>query len=368
MAGRVLRLAVVADQLQTRAGSERVFQYVCEEFPDADAFAFAYSPDLTFPYFKDRGIRTPPMASLIQSRNAYLWSFPFATYAMENLKLQGYDAVLSCSATVAKYVRPRGGKHLCYCYIPTRALWQANEYFGSSAIGKIVRPALGFLRHRDRKAAARVDSFLTISQASQEHIRRCYGRESEILYCPIDTDRFRPAAKREKHFLIVSRLEKWKRVDYAVEAFRRLDYPLRIVGTGPEEEALRAIAGPRTEFVGTVTDSELAEEYSRARAVIFTPYIEGGMTPVEANACGTPTICLGAGGVTELQIDYTEAESRGTPTSVFFNQQTPEAVIEAVRTFADIRFDTECIVRHADQYSVPRFRKTIRQFVERSID
>jgi glycosyltransferase involved in cell wall biosynthesis len=364
---QTLKLALIADQLLEKAGSERVFQYVCEEFPEADAFAFVHSRETTFPYFKHRNVRTPRISALIRNRKSYEWSFPLATYAMQSLPLHGYDAVLSCSATVAKYVRPGTASHLCYCYIPTRALWQTDAYFGSGAKGRLLRPMMGFLRRRDARAAARVDAFLTISRASQDHITRCYGRKSDILYCPIDTDQFRPTAPKEDHFLIVARLVRWKRVDYAVEAFKRLNYPLRIVGTGPEEEKLRALAGPRTEFLGNISDSSLADEYSKARAVVFTPFIEGGMTPVEANACGTPTICLGAGGVTELQIDHTETAERGAATSVFFYEQTPEAVTDAVRAFEKVQFDSEAIVRHADQYSVPRFKKRMRQFVENHV-
>jgi glycosyltransferase involved in cell wall biosynthesis len=360
-----LKIALIADQLLERAGSERVFQNVCEEFPEADAFAFVHSRENTFPYFRQREVRTPRISALITNRRAYEWSFPLATLAMEHLSLRGYDVVLSCSATVAKYVRPQNGAHLCYCYVPTRALWQSDEYFGSGARGRILKPAMKFLRNRDARAASRVQSFLTISRASQEYISKCYGRKADILYCPIDTDRFRPCAPRGDHFLIVARLVHWKRVDYAVEAFRRLNYPLRIIGTGPEEERLRAMAGPRTEFVGNVSDAQLAEEYSKARAVIFTPFIEGGMTPVEANACGTPTICLGAGGVTELQTDHEAAGAAAT--SVFFREQSPEAVIDAVRVFENSLFDSDAIVRHADQFSVPRFRKRMRSFVESSI-
>jgi glycosyltransferase involved in cell wall biosynthesis len=251
--------------------------------------------------------------------------------------------------------------------VPTRALWQSDGYFGKSPVGRLIRPALGLLQSRDVRAADRIDQMLTISAASQEMIARCYRRNADILYCPIDTDRFSPQGRKKDHFLIVSRFDHWKRLDYAVEAFRRLDYPLRIVGKGPEEAYLKSIAGPRTEFVGTVSDEQLAIEYSMARALVFTPFIEGGMTVVEANACGTPTICYGAGGIPELQIDTCERERKGDPTSVFFHEQTPEAVIEAVRKFEAFSFEPAALVRHAVQFSVPQFKSRMRSFVEKHV-
>ena len=358
-----MKVALIADHLLSLAGSERVFQYVSEEFPDADLFTFTYNESQTFPYFKTRNINAT-LKGALASRQLFNWAFPVASYVMEKLSLKNYDVVLSCSATVAKYVRPKESIHLCYCYIPTRALWQSDLYFGGSVAGRFVSPALGILRKRDWEAARRVSAFLTISQASKRYIEQFYQRPADVLYCPIDTDRFRCMREKREHFLIVSRLERWKRVDYAVEACRRLDYPLRIIGSGPEEALLRSIAGPKTKFVGNVTDQQLAEEYGQARAVIFTPFIEGGMTPVEANACGTPTICLGKGGVTELQCAAPEGSNEaGGATSVFFYEQTPEAVIDAIRRFDTIHFDPDALSRHADQFSVPCFKAGIRAFV-----
>ena len=140
-----MKIAIVHDYLCGIGGSERVFQYMCEEFQEADAYTLAYNPTMTLPYFKGRNIRTTWLNRYVQSMDAFRWSFPLATYVMESLDLSDYDVVLSSSATVAKYVRVPNGKHVCYCYIPTRALWQTGEYFGKSRTAALIKPLLSWV-------------------------------------------------------------------------------------------------------------------------------------------------------------------------------------------------------------------------------
>lgn len=357
-----MRIALVHDYLCGLGGAERVFQYICEAFPEADAYTLAYNPDAALPYFSKRGIRTTWMNRFVQSMGAFRLSFPVSTHVMESLDLSGYDIVLSSSATVAKYVRVPNGKHVCYCYIPTRAIWHFDEYFGGGVKGRLFRLILPGLKKHDYEAAQRVDRFVAISEATRDYIRQYYDRESEVVYSPIDLDKFSPSSdKRNDHYLIVSRLEHWKRVDYAVEAFNRLGLPLRIIGTGEEEERLKAMAGPNISFLGVVDDETLAREYADAKAVVFTPFLEYGLIPLEANASGAPVICYGKGGITETMIPLGGGES---PTAVFFLEQTAEALIDAVRRFEEAKFDRDELVRHASKWGVPEFKRRIREMVE----
>lgn len=359
-----MRMAVILDQLCGMAGSERVAQYVCEEFAEADVYTLAYNPQTTFPYFSSRNIRTTWLNRFVHSTAAFRWSFPVATYVMQSLKLRDYDAVLSCSATVAKYVSAPKGRHVCYCYIPTRALWHFEEYFRPSLRAAIVRPLLSYLRKRDYGAAQRVDQFIAISEVSKEYIRRYYNRPAAVIHCPVDLTLFRPVKERKDHYLMVSRLEGWKKLDYAVEAFNILGLPLRVVGSGPEEGRLRALAKGKVVFVGNVDDATLATEYSEARAVIFTPYLEYGLIPLEANACGTPVICYGKGGVTETMIPVNRSiHSETGPTAVFFYEQTAAALIQAVREFEACEFSRDNLIRHAERWSVREFQRRMRAAV-----
>lgn len=359
-----MRMAIVLDQLFGMAGSERVAQYICEEFAEADVYTLAYNPETTFPYFSSRNIRTTWLNLFVRSTSAFRWSFPFATYVMQSLDLRDYDAVLSCSATVAKYVSAPTGKHVCYCYIPTRALWHFKEYFRPSLRAAIMKPFLNYLRNRDYRAAQKVDQFIAISEISKEYIHTYYEKSAKVIHCPVDLTLFRPVRDRKDHYLMVSRLESWKKLEFAIEAFNSLGLPLRIVGSGPEEARLRAMAKRNVLFVGTVDDATLAAEYSEARAVVFPPYLEYGLIPLEANACGTPVICYGKGGVTETMIPVNgRNHSASPPTAVFFKEQTADSLIQAVREFERCEFSRDNLVRHAECWSVPQFQRRMRAAV-----
>ncbi|GAB0058331.1 hypothetical protein SIID45300_02679 [Candidatus Magnetaquicoccaceae bacterium FCR-1] len=360
-----MKMAIVHDYLCGMGGAERVFQYICEEFKEADIYTLAYNPARTLPYFKGRKIHTTWLNPFVQSMDAFRWSFPVATHLMEMIDLSGYDLVLSSSATVAKYIRVPNGRHICYCYIPTRALWQTGDYFGGSWKSKLIRPFLSYLKRHDLQAARRVDRFIAISKTTQDHIASTYGRDSQIIFSPIDLDRFVPSENRGENYLVVSRLEQWKRVDYAIEAFNRLGLPLKVIGTGKEEAKLRAMAGPNITFLGGVDDEILAKEYAVAKAVIFTPFLEYGLIPLEANASGTPVICYGIGGITETMIPWSaDSAENDSATAVFFYEQTAESLMAAVSQFESAEFDPARLVRHASRWGVPEFKRQLRQAVE----
>jgi glycosyltransferase involved in cell wall biosynthesis len=357
-----MRLALVHDSLCGMGGAERVFEYMCEEFSEADIFTLAYQPEQVSDSFRRFDIRTTFMQPFMRNMEAVRWAFPFNTHVMQSLNLDSYDLVLTSSASIAKYIRTRG-IHVCYCYIPTRALWQPDRYFGGSSKGKLMQPFLNHLRKRDKAAAQEVDHFIAISDDSAKHVSAIYDREAAVINCPIDTDRFMLGAKKEEHFLLVSRLEQWKRVDYAIEAFNILGLPLRIVGSGVEENALKAMAKSNIEFVGSVSDDQLVEEYSKARAIIFTPELEYGLITLEANACGTPVICLGKAGAREIMIGANEKANHGSGTAVFFYEQTKEALITAVEEFRGYDFDPQELREHALNWSIPEFKRKMRDYI-----
>jgi glycosyltransferase involved in cell wall biosynthesis len=369
---RPLRIALLADHLVTVGGAEQVFHYMIQEFPEADIFALAYDPEATLPEFRKYKIHTHWLGRFIKSHSLFKILFPVATILMEHWSLGRYDVILSSSATSAKYLkRHRGARHICYCYFPTRAIWDMRGYFqqkrGSLFIW-VFKFLLPFLKIRDRASAARVDKFIAISRTTQHAISKIYGRSSEVLFSPIVVERFRDGMKQDKkdYFLLVSRLEPWKRVDFAIEAFNRLGLPLHIVGQGPDEGRLRAMAKPNITFLGLCELEKLVRRYGEARAVIFTPALEYGLVPLEAVAAGTPVIALGHGGVRETMIDINEGDREGG-TAIFFSEQTPEALIEAVQSFRDEYFDREKLSNYAETFAVPEFRRRLREIVEQSL-
>ena len=170
------------------------------------------------------------------------------------------------------------------------------------------------------------------------------------------------------HYLIVSRLEHWKQVGYAIEAFNKLGLPLKIIGSGSEEIALKSIAKDNIHFLGDVDDSTLAQEYGRAKAVIFTPELEYGLVPLEANAAGTPVIALGKGGVTETMVPANNAVDTSTsPTAVFFDEPSSTALSNAIRFFDRVEFDRDELIAHASRYSIPAFKSQIQDYIDKLI-
>lgn len=348
-----MKIAIVHDHLCGKGGSERIFQYICEAFPEADAYTLALNTKKTFPYFSHRLIRTTWLQPFIRSSRAFRWLFVLGTYTMEALDFSKYDLVISSSTTTAKYLKAPKGRHFCYCYMPTRALWHFESYFGKSKMAYFLRPFLSFLKRRDYVAAQCIDRFFTISESSKNYICQYYDREAEVLYCPIDTNNFIFKTKKKDHYLIVSRLEYWKRVDYAIEAFNRLGFPLKVIGAGAEEEKLRMMAKENVQFLGEVDDQTLAKEYSECKAVIFTPFLEYGLIPLEANASGTPVIAYGKGGIRETMIPE--------KTALFFEEQTPESLAACVRRAEHFPFDPNILRNHALQWDRAPFVRRFRE-------
>jgi len=357
------KIALVHDNLCTLGGAERVFQYICQEFEEADIYTTTYNPSKTHPYYQTRKINTTWLNTFIQSHEKFRWSFPLATYAMQGLDLTDYDVVLSSSGSVAKYILSNKGKHINYCYLPTRAIWQSDQYFVNSVRGKIFKTVLPYLRKRDYLAAQKIDYFVAISNTTKNYIKQYYDREAAVIYCPIETEKFCPGKTKKNHYLLVSRLERSKRVDYAIEAFNRLGLPLKIVGTGNEKSNLQAIAKSNIEFLGAVEDATLASEYSEALAVIFTPFLEYGLIPLEANASGTPVISYGYGGITETMIPTDNINSLEPPTAVFYYEQTADALVNAIKKFEKVNFESTDLVKHASKWNVETFKKKIREYI-----
>jgi glycosyltransferase involved in cell wall biosynthesis len=361
-----MKIALLQDQLLTCAGSERVFLYMCQEFPEADIFSLCYNAKTTLPEFEDFSINVHPLNRIIRTHKIFKMLFPISTYAMELWDFRGYDLIISSSATTAKYIKRFSGVHICYCYIPTRAIWNFGGYFqeGVGFKEKIFSSFLNYFKKRDVEAARRVTKFLAISDITKNAITDCYGCDSEVLFAPIDLPEVRDNNLAKKDFyLIVSRLEKWKRLEYAIQSFNQLGLPLLIVGKGPELARLKSLANENIVFMGGVDDSELSDLYSQALALIFTPELEYGLVPIEAAAHGTPSIALGKGGVLETMIGHSDGCKN--PTAVFFDKPTAESLVAAVNTFRTLKFDSSALIKHASLFSIPIFRSKLRNIVNK---
>jgi len=364
-----MKIALVHDALCCVGGAERIFKYLCEEFEEADIYTLCYNPSETLQFFRSKDINTTWLNRMIKTPQGLRIMFPIAAYVMQRIDLSNYDLVISSSASIAKYVNVKNGKHICYCYYPTRALWEPEKYFGYPKWVNSVKLLLKYFRNRDKQLASRVDQFIAISDDTKKHIKKYYNRSSDVIHCPIQTENFLPSNNKSDNFILVSRLLKWKRVDYAISAFNELGLPLKIIGTGEEEEYLKSISKPNIKFLGFIDDEQLSVEYSKARAVIFTPLLEYGLIPLEANASGTPVIAYGYGGVTETMIPYNPEKKivQKDPTAVFFYEQSKDALIEAIKIFEQVNFVSENLVNHASGWSVDSFKNKFRNYVSELI-
>ena len=360
------RIALVHDWLTGMRGGERCLEAVCELFPQAPLFTLLHVPGSVSPTIERRRIVTSFVQRLPGAATRYRHYLPLFPAAVRGLSLAGFDVVLSLSHCVAKAVRvPAGALHLCYCFTPMRYVWDLEADYADGA-GWLTRLALppmaAALRRWDRRTEG-VHEFVAISRHIGERIRRVYGRDAAVIYPPVDLDRFRIAPAVDDYYLVVSALVPYKRVDLAVLAANRTGRRLLVVGHGPEEARLRALAGPTVTFLGWRSDAEVAQLYARCRAVLFPAVEDFGIVPLEAAAAGRPTLALAQGGALETMVGL---DGGAPPTAVFFREQTADALAGAIATFeaAASRFEPKALRAHAAQFDRPRFAQRIRDWVD----
>ena len=349
-----LRVALVHDWLTGMRGGERVFEALCEAFPDAARFALLHVRGAVSPTIEAKPVRTSFIQRLPGSHRYYRPLLPLFPAAVEQFDLDGFDLIISTSHCAAKsIVKPGRARHLCYCFTPMRYVWdQFPAYFGPERVGagasRWLRRALSAVARWDASTAHRVDRYVAISQYVAARIGRYYNREASIVYPPVDTSFFQPGPARPRHgCLIVSALVPYKRVDLALRACARAGVPLRIVGSGPELDRLRGIAGPGAEFLGAVTDEQVRREYRRAAAFLLPGAEDFGIAPVEAQACGCPVVALAEGGACETVVDG--------ETGILVDESTPAAFADAVARIHDRPLDGAAARRQALRFSRERF-------------
>ncbi len=361
------RLVLVHDWLTGMRGGEKVLEVFCEMYPNADLLTLFHVRGSVSPTIE----RLRPRASLLQHlpgvRRFYRYCLPLFPAVIEQFDLDRYDLVISTSHCAAKAVVKTGrARHLCYCLTPMRYAWdQFDEYFGEARVGRTasraLRPVLGALARWDAATAGRVDRYVAISRHVASRIRRYYNRDAVVIYPPVDTAFYRPAGDEtvipEDFLLIVSALVPYKRIDIAIEASRLSGVPLRVVGDGPEREALsRLAAGADVQLLGSLSDTDIRELYRRAAAVLLPGEEDFGIVPVEAQACGRPVIALGRGGALDTVIDNV--------TGVLVAEPTPEAFVSGIARAKQTAFDPHVIRQHALKFDRTEFARSIRSTVE----
>ena len=347
----ILNVVLSHDWLTGMRGGERVLALLCDGFPGAPIFSLIHNRAAISETINRHPVTTSWLQHVPGIMKGYRYYLPFFTAAVERMRPPEADLLISTSHCIAKGLQPKPGtKHLCYCFTPMRYAWLFyDEYFGGNPLKKaMIKPLLGSLRDWDQRTAERVDVFVTLSRHVQARIRRFYGRDANVVYPPVDVDFYTPAQGGHDGFdLIVSALVPYKRIDLAVCAYNRLGYPLKIVGTGTEYDALKNIAGPNVEFLGWQSDEANRELYRRCRCLIFPGEEDFGIVPVEAQACGRPVVAYGQGGALESVVENV--------TGVFFREQTEGALLAAIETCAGHEWNSSTIQRNAKRFSPQEF-------------
>ncbi|CAN5120192.1 glycosyltransferase family 4 protein [soil metagenome] len=351
-----MKVALVYDRVNKWGGAERVLLALHELFPDAPLYTSVYNAE------------TAPWAKVFTVRTSFLQHFPFAKsshelYALfmplvfESFSFDEFDTVISITSEAAKGIITKPGtRHICYCLTPTRYLWSGySEYFANYVLKFVSFPLISYLRFWDKISGSRPDQFVAISREVQKRISTYYKKDAVVIYPPVTLGtRYKVDTKAKKkqkqdYFLIVSRLVSYKRIDLAIEACNRLKLPLKIVGTGMQEEYLKSIAGETIEFLGRLTDEQIIGYYCECTALLFPGSEDFGLTILEAQSFGKPVIAYKAGGALET--------IREGKTGEFFFPQTSAALERKLEKFKQNKYNSRDSIDQAKKFDKKQFFK-----------
>jgi glycosyltransferase involved in cell wall biosynthesis len=379
------QVVLVHDWLTGMRGGEKCLEPLCRRYPAARLYTLLHKRGSVSPVIESTRISPSLLNRLPRVDRYYRYLLPLMPFAA-GWRVADTDLVVSFSHCVAKSARPpKGVPHVCYCFTPMRYAWHMQEsYFRATGLfGRLKARAVDLLLSRirewDRRTADRVTHFVAISETVRRRIRDCYDRDADVIYPPVDTDFYTPLESansvgrldrvggahepREDFYLVVSALAPYKRFDLAVDACRKLDRRLVVIGSGQHATKLRAAAGPHVQFLGWQSDEVIRDHLRRARALLFPGEEDFGIVPLEAQACGCPVIGLGRGGLTET---VRPLGAGSEPTGVFFEEQTTGAVAEAIERFErdQDRFDPRAARRQAVRFRKDRFEAELFAYLD----
>lgn len=362
-----MNVGIVHEWLASYAGSEKVVEQMLEVFPAAEIYSLVdFLPQQDRAWLADRKIHTSFIQRLPFARRKFRGYLPLMPLAIEQFDLASHDVVISSNHAVAKGVITRADQlHISYVHTPIRYAWDLkDQYLREAGLtwglrSMIVRMMMHSIRRWDVVSANRVDKFVANSNYVARRIWKTYRREAEVIYPPVDIDAYPYCEQKEDFYVTASRLVPYKKVDLIVQAFTKNGLPLMVIGDGPDMKKIAKLAGKNVTLLGYQPQAKLTELMQRAKAFVFAADEDFGITPVEAQACGTPVIAYGRGGVTETVV---EGE-----TGMFFDEQTPESLNQAVERFESIAttFEPELIRKQAEQFGIERFRRELLELVER---
>ena len=359
------KVAIVHEWFTTIAGSEKVVEQILHLFPQADLFAVYADPETirTTNFLQGRRVESSFIGNLPRASRLYRSYLPLMPLAVEQFDLSGYDIVISSAHAVSKGVLTGPDQlHISYVHSPIRYAWDLqHQYLSESGLDRGVKGWLAkWLLHKiriwDYRTAAGVDHFVANSRFIGRRIRKVYGRRSDVIYPPVDVAAFEFCADKQDYYLTASRLVPYKRMDLIVQAFAQMpDTMLVVIGDGPEMPKLRALAPTNVKLLGYQPFDHLKRYMQQAKAFVFAAEEDFGITPVEAQACGTPVIAYGKGGSLETVVD---SPDRNRATGIWFHEQSVESLVNAIQRFEalPLPIDAKVCRAHAERFSIERFR------------
>lgn len=367
-----MKVAIVCDWLVTYAGAEKVLEQILNIFPEADIFALVdFLDEDNRSFIKNKKVVTSFIQKLPKAKIKYRNYLPLMPLAIEQLDVTTYDLVISSSHCVAKGVITGPNQiHISYVHSPIRYAWDLqHQYLKESGLnkgvkGKIAKAILHYMRMWDVRTANGVDFFIANSEFIAKRIKKCYRREAAVIYPPVDVEAFKMREEKEDFYLTASRMVPYKKMDLIVEAFSRMpDKKLVVIGDGPDFGKIKSKATNNITLLGYQPFGVLKDYMQKAKAFVFAAEEDFGITPVEAQACGTPVIAFGKGGALETVKGLDEEN----PTGIFFEEQSIKSIYMAVHDFEkhyDIFLSKNC--RHnAERFSTEIFKEKFSYFINK---
>lgn len=361
------KIAIVTDWLTNYGGAESVISAFHDLFPDAPIYTTIYRPKKMRELGKLKNVHTTWLNQIpLAKHQLLLGQMPTA---IEMMNLDEFDIVLSSCHSVSKGVITKPSTlHISYCHTPMRYAWEKWDF--ESRLKKFPRLIRPLIRHQIKKirkwdycAAQRVDEYIANSSYIADKIKEHYGRNSNVIYPPVQADKFKPVPNpTSDYYLAVGRLIPYKKFDLIVKVCNKLKVPLKVVGIGSDLKKIKKMAGPTVEILGRVSDEKLASLYANCKAFIFPQVEDAGIVPLEAMSAGRPVIALNKGG-------SLDSMKEGV-TGVFFKEQTVDSLSDAIRRFETLnqvqgKFDPDVIRKHAKEFDVERFKQRIKDYIEK---
>lgn len=367
-----MKVAIVHDWLVTPGGAEKVLEEIFSSFPHADLYTLIdFMPRADSGYLSKVRVTTSFIQHLPFAQKRYRHYLPFMPLAVEQFDLSTYDVVITSSHAIAKGVIVGPDQlHICYCHSPIRYAWDMqHQYLRDSGLdqgfqGLITRWLLHKIRIWDTRTSNSVDHFIANSHFIERRIKKAYRRNSTVIYPPVNTDRFRFVENKDNYYVVASRMVQYKKIPLIIEAFNRMpSRNLVVIGDGPDFDECKKIANNNIKILGWQPNSELVMAMQNAKAFVYIAEEDFGISPIEAQACGTPVIAYGKGGLAETIIDV----SKDMPTGILYADQNVDSLISAVEKFEKYShlIRPENCRKNSERFSAERFNSEFKGFVIR---